>query len=181
MGCTLTKSFVCLFLCTRTLHIATTSGRPRLKSAGVILVLRSSPGCPVWDEDPRVDNDSAQGEDIIEATFVDDEGLVLMASSPKILDTHIEKMLSALVDVFRCFGLTINWGKGKTEAVIRYRGRRAAESLDRRRVNDKLCIPLPPASGGSVLNLVTWYRNLGTRFEISGSSCAKPFTDLLPP
>ena len=61
-------------------------------------------------------------EDVVDAAFVDDECLVLLASSPRALDLAIEVLLRTLVVTFRKLHLAINWKPGKTEALLCYRG-----------------------------------------------------------
>ena len=65
-----------------------------------------------------------------DATYVDDEALILLAKSPRLLDEGIEVLLNTLVGVFRKFGLSINWALGKTEIMLRYRGTGATDGQE---------------------------------------------------
>eukprot|EP00959_Pyramimonas_sp_CCMP1952_P050037 1045907-Pyramimonas_sp.AAC.1 len=58
-----------------------------------------------------------------DAAFIDDECMVTMAPSPARLRKGIDTMLRAFATVFSNFGLHINWKPGKTEGIVRFRGR----------------------------------------------------------
>ena len=84
------------------------------------------------------------GTDVVDAAFVDDECLVLLASSPRALDLAIKVLLRTLVGTFRNLHLAINWKPGKTEALLCYHGKRAVSAREQwRTASGKLEIPVP--------------------------------------
>ena len=64
-------------------------------------------------------------EDVIDAAFVDDECLVLLATSPRVLDAAIQVLLRILVTTFANLHLEINFHPGKSEALLFYCGKGA--------------------------------------------------------
>ena len=133
--------------------------RGSLQEANVVLVLKSSSSQPFWSSDDGT-WDTAD-VDVVEVTFVDDEAAVVLAPSPKALDAEIECLLSAYVEAFSDYGLSINWNKGKSEALLAYRGRNASRYLDARRSpTGDICIKVPGCPGKS-LHVVRPYKHLG--------------------
>ena len=65
------------------------------------------------------------GAPIVDITFVDDDAFFIVAKNASDLDRNIEITAQTLLKVFKMFGLTINFAKGKTELIISYRGREA--------------------------------------------------------
>ena len=63
---------------------------------------------------------------VIDVTFVDDEAVTFTAASPATLDHHLRLPVSCLSDILSCFGFSINWKMGKTEVIVKYRGRHAS-------------------------------------------------------
>ena len=68
------------------------------------------------------DPPSTYDAEVFDTTCVDDECIMLAATSPALLDQRIEKALSLLLAVFRSFKLVINGDVGKTECLLKYRG-----------------------------------------------------------
>ena len=104
--------------------------------------------------------------DVVEVTFVDDEAASIVASTPAALDKAIDVMLDSFGTAFADFGLVINWAKGKSEALLLYRGKNAASHLDRRRVNGEIVIQVP---GNLHLHVVTKYKHLGGFICVDGN------------
>ena len=108
----------------------------------------------------------------VEATFVDDEALVLMATSPARLDECIHFVLSELVIIFQQFGLIINWAPGKTECMLAYRGKHASRALEARRTQTgNIAIRIPgtkdnPSPG--LLQVVSVFKHLGGHVTVNG-------------
>ena len=122
-----------------------------LRRADVILVL---PGFSLEGPAPQ--------ETVLQATFVDDQTWLLEASSPTRLDAAIDVLLSAVAKVFRHHALTVNWKKGKTEALLSYRGRHAATFYRKRtREGGGLGIKLPSGAGSDYVSVVRQYKHLG--------------------
>ena len=83
-------------------------------------------------------------ENIVDAAFVDDECLVLMAPTPHELDMAIDTVLKSVTTVFSLLHLEINWAAGKTECFVKYRGHHAVRHREQWRTDDgKLSIPVP--------------------------------------
>ena len=104
--------------------------RARLLLLGVVLYIRvrsTSTGFlkPVV---PEYGHDAADGAPVVEATYVDDEALLLASSSPAALVIAIKQLVTELVAVFAAFNLQINWARGKTEAFVRFRGKASQDA-----------------------------------------------------
>ena len=136
-----------------------------LDSAGVALTVHESPEA-FWAQEGT---DLSSPLSAIDATFVDDEGLVIMAPSPHQLDISVDKLLSAVVRVFQVLSLDINWKPGKSECMLRYRGKRAAAKYDKRRRDGKLWVQVRDLEN-CYLSVVQCYKHLGGMVTI-GSDC----------
>ena len=122
------------------------------------LVLRTQRcGKSMW-EAPAADGDQ---ENIIDATFVDDECVLLTAASPVLLDKGIDKLLCALTRVFRLLRLEINWKPGKTECFLQYRGHGSSRRLDARRVGPKKEVLVVVPGTDAAITVVDCYKHLG--------------------
>ena len=51
---------------------------------------------------------------------MDDECIILLASSPMALDLAIDLLLKEVVDIFAKYAFKVNWAPGKTEAMLLY-------------------------------------------------------------
>jgi len=70
--------------------------------------------------------------------------------------------LGVVVSIFQRLQLHINWAKGKTEAILVYRGRNASKKLESRRLEDGgLGISVQTARGEQTLHIVAEYKHLG--------------------
>jgi hypothetical protein len=115
------------------------------------------------------DNSPADDVNVIDATYVDDECIVLLARSCALLDTAIDICLNSLVRIFECLSLSINWKPGKTECLLKYRGQHAAKHLEARRFDSKLRIDVP-GSLNCKLHVVQSYKHLGSVISIDVST-----------
>ena len=98
-----------------------------------------------------------------DATYVDDEALVLLAKSPDLLDSAINVLLGSLVSVFSSFSLAINWDPGKTEMMLKYRGKGAARALEKRRRPDgTIAVALPLEATAQFVKVVDKYKHVGS-------------------
>ena len=61
--------------------------------------------------------------EIFDATFVDDEAILVQGATPALLSERLQCVLATGERGFTKYHLKLNWGPGKSEAVIRYRGR----------------------------------------------------------
>jgi len=116
-------------------------------------------------------SDETVRTDVIDATFVDDECIVLMARTPALLDKSIEIVLGCLTKIFKLLHMLINWKPGKTEALLKYRGANARKHLENWRGPDgKLSIPVPDRPDDK-LHIVHGYKHLGGYQNIDGDLC----------
>ena len=141
--------------------------RARLSADGILLKTSFCEDSPFW-------NPSACPGDLIdhevgEATFVDDTAIALVASSPKVLMKYIETLLVILIEEYSRVGLLINFGKGKTEALLRLRGKNATKYLDSLRHEGSLSFELPKPYENHRLRIVESYKHLGSYLSISDS------------
>ena len=91
---------------------------------------------------------------------------MLAADTPRDLDLKIDKLLGILCSVFRAFKLTINWAKGKTAAILIYRGAEACKHWRERFVDG---IPVVSVPDGSKLHVVQQYKHVGSIVTASGT------------
>ena len=110
--------------------------------------------------------DIGQQVPIVDAAFVDDECLMLTASSPAALDRAIDVLLAIVTRVFDLLRLEINWKPGKTECFLRYRGRQAAAKLQARRTGPDSSLVVAVPGTPHVITVVGKYKHLG------GVTCA---------
>ena len=71
---------------------------------------------------------------------------------------------------FSELALKLNWAKGKSEALLRYRGRGASSAVDRRRTANGLAVRLPPAAGQDYLFVVASYKHVGSWVAANSSN-----------
>ena len=137
-----------------------------LVAKGIVVKFRRSGDAPWALSEPA--NDGSE-EDVLEVVFVDDTVMMLVAHSPAALDNSIDVLLQSLRHFYSVLRLVINWKPGKTEALLQYRGKGAAESLRRRRPTPTSppVIEIPGTS--EVLRIVREYKHLGDEISISGS------------
>ena len=105
-------------------------------------------------------------QDITDTTYVDDELLMLATNTPHDLDQKIDKLLGILCIVFKAFKLTINWAKGKTEAILVYRGPNAGKCWRERFIDG---VPTIRDPYGSKLHIVQQYKHVGSIVTANGS------------
>ena len=114
------------------------------------------------------DGRHADREVVIDAAFVDDAVLMIMALTADALDRAIDALLTPLCRIYRLLHMTINWKAGKTEALLVYRGPGAAGRLHARRPapGEPPSIPVP----GCDLRLlvVHAYKHLGGEIRADG-------------
>ena len=94
-------------------------------------------------------------------TFVDALGAVLIARTPALLDKVINELLSILVTTFEQAHRQINWAKGKTEALLKHRGKYAVAARERRRQHGGshgVAVP----NFDRIIHVVDAYCHLGT-------------------
>ena len=100
--------------------------------------------------------------------WVDDVAIPFATAHAQQLDEAVLKVLHIVHRVFTGFGLRLNLEKGKTEAVLQYRGQEAADFNKITFVERLGRIPIPPAHGlatAEALRVVSDYGYLGTVFS----------------
>eukprot|EP00438_Fugacium_kawagutii_P023924 Skav232941 [mRNA] locus=scaffold3689:35179:38778:- [translate_table: standard] len=93
--------------------------------------------------------------------WVDDICVPLATVRCGLLEPLIDRVLSHMKSLFGSFGLVLNMGAGKTEAIVSYRGAGSAKLRQSRFLEEGGRLSL--SAGGSV-RLVDSYRHLGVRF-----------------
>ncbi|CAE8732350.1 unnamed protein product [Polarella glacialis] len=143
--------------------------RDQLRERGVLLVLRFKPCGPIWQDDSST-QDAHVEQEIVEATYVDDEALLLSASSPSLLDKAIDVLFDCLLQCFTRFSLKINWAPGKSEAMLAYRGKHAVKHREARRRDDgKLWVKLPDHANTPYLTVTRSFKHVGGFVSTDGS------------
>ena len=105
--------------------IALLALRDSLLSENIVLRLRACSGADFFGSGASFEVNSMFGssdDDVtaLDAAFVDDEAIAILARSPCQLDKSFNTMLKHLVTICARMRLDINWKPGKTEAFIRY-------------------------------------------------------------
>ncbi len=131
----------------------------RLVEKDVLLKLPFRARGTPWHHNALPDEGHAVDHIVFDTTYVDDEAILLAAPSPAELDKRVGIMLEELVATFSRFKLTINWDKGKTEALLVYRGDGAGQHL-RALYHDGLPWFLTP--DGCKLHVVHEYKHVGS-------------------
>ena len=101
---------------------------------------------------------------------MDDECIVLVSKSARQLEAAIPKALNALVESFSALDLEINWSKGKTEALVRFRGSGAQQVFASHCHDGQLSFEVPGSS--SRLLVVDHYKHLGTNLSLDSACMA---------
>ena len=135
--------------------------RDGLLEAGIVLRLRRAHP-EFWDDRT---SESEQGDEyftpVVDVALVDDECVLLSATSPRVLDQSIDVVLKLLVSIFDILRLEVNWKPGKTECFLRYRGKRSVRRLEARRLgpNGELLVKVPGTT--QHITVVPSYKHLG--------------------
>ena len=112
------------------------------------------------------EKDSLDSHGVHEVTYVDDEGFLIAAQTPRILVAAVHALLEALCQTFRAFGLIINFGPGKTEIMVQLRGRNAA--VTKQELKNAGGFQLPQTAGAQLLRIVSSYKHLGCMLADDG-------------
>ena len=100
-------------------------------------------------------------------TWVDDLAVPLATDHPSTLEPTIQKVMEHIHEVFYSRGLQINYDKGKTEAVLMFRGDDA--DLHRRRffsIDQEARVVSSTATHVFSVRAVPSYKHLGIRFQM---------------
>ena len=137
-----------------------------LVDADVVVQLPSD-GAAVWTTTPP--DDGCPKADVLDGAFVDETVLILITSSARALDAAIGTLLTLLLRIYHLMNLEVNWNPGKTEAILQYRGKGAAECLRARRPSPSAPPRILIPGCSSVLHVVTAYKHLGGEITTAGS------------
>ena len=147
--------------------------RQKMIDKGVVLHLRRTSDAPFWESHGNGGawNDTEpEATPVVEVTYVDDEAFKLAASSPRLLVFAIDTLLSELVATFNAFGFHINWGAGKTEAFVTFRGKNSSNEKRKLFIDNDAKIKLPEGAGASHLRVVSEYKHLGSIIGADGGA-----------
>ena len=78
-------------------------------------------------------DECSNGEPTVEEAFVDDDTILLAASTPEKLDAAIDIAVATVKEIFHMMRMQINWKPGKTECFLVYRGKDASKRREERR------------------------------------------------
>ena len=110
---------------------------------------------------------------VIDITFVDDEPVAICAAVPSTLCKHVDFAIETIVATFSKFNFTVNFAKGKTELMVKFRGKdaRACKErlVDRDNMKWSLSSKVYGRTGSRALHVVDTYRHVGSVVDISGS------------
>ena len=123
----------------------------------IILRIPSS-GPDFWCRGEQTNEKHPPDTTVVDVTFVDDECVMLSASTPKALDCSTDKLLCMVTGTFDTLKLEANWKPGKTECFLTYRGKNASKHYERRRSVDgssQLRVKVP--NSDRFLNVVDKY------------------------
>ena len=143
--------------------------RAKLREAGVLLVVKITGDSAFWapcaHAEPRAESrggEEPHDKEIVEATYVDDQAVTLASPSPIRLLRAARLLMAEVITIFTDLGLTINFGPGKTEALVALRGKqalRARRGLEQ--PDGTLALDIPSTPGSPKLRIVQCYKHLG--------------------
>eukprot|EP00959_Pyramimonas_sp_CCMP1952_P035564 744720-Pyramimonas_sp.AAC.1 len=119
--------------------IALHAMQARLRAVGLALNLEA-PTCEFWS-DRREEHDSTCS--IADCAFVDDEFHMFACSTAQRFSESAPRLLSVLGETFPPLNHEINWSRGKTEALVQYRGHKYQHALDSHMHEGDLSFPVP--------------------------------------
>lgn len=92
-------------------------------------------------------------------TWIDDMCIPVISSAAECLDPALISITNQVVDVLASFGFTVNFSRGKTEAICTYHGRGAPACRRQRFIDGHGMLELHPNQN---LRIVASYQHLGT-------------------
>jgi hypothetical protein len=110
---------------------------------------------------------------VIDITFVDDEAIAICAAVPGTLCKHVNFAIETIVATFAKFNFTVNFSKGKTELMVKFRGKNAKSCKESLTQGSEFLWSLTDdarlRSGAEALHVVDKYKHLGSIVEVDGS------------
>ena len=110
-------------------QVALAEVRDLLAAEGVIPSIPFMPDTPFWSHEDAWDN--APHIPLLDVTFVDDEAIAFITPHTWEMERALPILTTTFQRVFASYGLTINWRRGKSEGMMRLRGKLACTRWDR--------------------------------------------------
>ena len=114
----------------------------QLKAACILLKVSSCNDAPIWSKNSGAlakRSSTDYDHDVFEVTFVYDETLMVVATTPRAMMLAVNKLVSLPTKILASVGFVINvinWGKNKTECFLSLRGENTVIIIDGIRKND---------------------------------------------
>ena len=140
--------------------------RKLLHAEGLSSEFRGTEGSPIWSKTCSLPHETCLS--VCDITFVDDEAVLIDASSADTLLHRLGRAVHIVAQVFHKYNMILNFSKGKTEAIVQLRGRGvnvAKTTLAHRIESDGtrfLRVPSVMSFGDIDLRIVDRYKHLGT-------------------
>ena len=141
--------------------------RDELSKHGIAFKAKLPKHAPFWCFDEHLH--AYDEQETIEATFVDDTAIALVASSPKTMIKSVNTLLRVIISTYTRFGFTINFKKGKSEGIMRLRGKGSVAAVESLRKDGTLGFDLPIPYNAQRLLIVDGYKHFGS--YVSANEC----------
>ena len=144
----------------------------QVSEAGIAITLPPLPDDLRFLDPPAVADHPVK---LIDNVYADDGNFYVANPDPIVLCDSLRLLMNIIVNTYLSYALNINFGPGKTEAMLALRGRMAQSILTRILLKFGSTIPLDhsilddPALGGRRLRIVRIYKHMGTVSD----SCTK--------
>ena len=133
----------------------------RLRESGMVMNIKFTTGAFWQSSQPDASSSDSSDAEVLDAIFIDNTIILLVASSPQKLKIAITALLAILLSTFSKFKLSINWGQNETEAFLMLRGKHASDVRESFRQPDgNFAIPVPGTD--ELLRIVPSYKHLGS-------------------
>ena len=93
----------------------------------------------------------------------------MMSKSASVLVKSVADVMVIIIQVFTQFSFKINFAKGKTECLLKLRGKHSVEEREKLQSSDGLVFKLPAPYEKEVLRVVDHYKHLGSVVCLSES------------
>ncbi len=120
-----------------------------------------------------VDGDIPNSFSACDVSYVDDTVFACIADSPQEAYDRTHKALPIIHNSFRGFGVDINYGQGKTEAIVAFRGAQAPAYRKRMFIYDGATTRFVCVDGARECRVVSSYKHVGSHLCASGATSAE--------
>ena len=120
------------------------------------------------DNDHYVEGSNALGVTVPPVAWMDDVAIPLTTTTPEALVPLVQQVTAVVHGLFRARGLTLNLDRGKTEAVLCFRGQ--GSDAQRLQIFDTGCQPVIVVNADShilTLRVVPSYKHLGAQYTMN--------------